>query len=85
MKPIEILRLLPPWDKATPEDIVASPAWAIPCRMGETQCAIKMAEVAPVDTIDVSITLEGNQYVLSISNSRAESIGNCEGEVRRGA
>lgn len=69
MKPSEILKLLPQWEHASSADIVASPAWSVPCRMGETACTLKAAEVVLSDTLDVSIVLGGTEYVLSIADS----------------
>lgn len=71
MKASEILKLLPQWERATSADIVASPAWSIPCRMGETQCALKAADMVPSDTLDISIVIDGSNYVLSVADTPA--------------
>lgn len=66
MKPIEILGALPKWAKATPAEIVASPAWAMPCRLGETACVMRLDALRPADTLDISIVLEDEPHLLSL-------------------
>ena len=66
MKPSDILAALPKWANATSESIVVSPAWAMPCRFGETQCTMKLDALRPADTLDIAITLESEEVVLSI-------------------
>lgn len=66
MKPGEILGLLPKWRKASSDELVASPAWAMPCRLGETVCTMRLDAIHPADTLDVAITLEDEPHVLSL-------------------
>ena len=67
MKPIEILSAIPQWAKTSPEDILASPAWAMPCRLGEEQCVMRPADVRPAETLDLSIRLGEEDHVLGIA------------------
>ena len=69
MKKSEILALLPECSKASPEAILASPAWAMPCRFGETSCTMLLDATRPSDTLDLAIRLEGEDHVLSIADS----------------
>jgi len=69
MKPIEILSAIPEWAKASPEDILASPAWAMPCRLGEEQCVMRPADVRPAETLDLAIRLGEEDHVLGIADS----------------
>lgn len=66
MKASEILGALPQWANATSEEIVVSPAWAMPCRLGEMQCEMRLDALRPVDTLDIAIKLEDEQFVLSL-------------------
>ena len=66
MKPSEIIGSMPKWANATSDEIVVSPAWAMPCRFGDTSCVLRLDAIRPSDTLDLSITLEDEAYVLSI-------------------
>ena len=45
MKPIDVLSALPKWAGATPREIISSPAWAMPCKLGETRCTMRLGAV----------------------------------------
>ena len=47
MKPLEILSALPKWANAAPESLLDSPAWAMPCRLGDASATLRAAEVRP--------------------------------------
>ncbi|MBP5790944.1 MAG: hypothetical protein J6W80_01620 [Kiritimatiellae bacterium] len=66
MKPGEILAALPQRATAKADSILASPAWAMPCRLGETSCLMRLDALRPADTLDVTIRLENERHVLSI-------------------
>lgn len=66
MKPSEILASMPKWAAATPADIVASPAWAMPCRLGDAACTMRLDAIRASDTLDVAIKLEDEPHVLSL-------------------
>lgn len=69
MKPLDILSALPKWASATPRDLLASPAWAMPCRLGEARCTMRIGAIRPVDTLDLAIKLESEDHVLGIAVS----------------
>lgn len=71
MKPIEVISSLPQWAKASPEEILASPAWAMPCRLGEAQCTMRLDETRPAETLDLSVALDGEEHVVGIADSEA--------------
>lgn len=66
MKPIEILGMLPAWRNASSGELVASPAWTMPCRLGETPCTMRLDAIRPADTLDVAVLLEDEPHVLSL-------------------
>ena len=69
MKPHEILSRLPQWSDAAPEVLLDSPAWAMPCRLGDDTSTLRKVDVRPCDTLDISVLLEGERHVLSIADS----------------
>ena len=69
MKPLEILSMLPQWAKATSGSLLDSPAWAMPCRLGEESAVLRKAEVAPCDTLNLAVLLDGERHLLSIADS----------------
>ena len=66
MKPLEILSSLPQWAKATPATILASPAWTLPCRLGDESCALRLDAPVPAETLDILIRLGDEEHVLGI-------------------
>ncbi len=71
MKPYEILSALPGWATATADAIVASPALSVPCRIGETPCAIKTDAEMPADTLDLEVKFGDETHVLGLADSAA--------------
>ena len=69
MKPLEMLSMLPQWASAAPAALLDSPAWAMPCRLGETAAILRAAEVRPCDTLNLSVSLGGDRHLLSIADS----------------
>lgn len=69
MKPHEILSKLPQWAEAAPAALLDSPAWAMPCRLGDDSAVLRAAEVKPCDTLDLSISLDGERHTLSVADS----------------
>ncbi len=69
MKPHEILAALPNWSKASPGELIASPAWAMPCRIGDTACVMRLAEIHPSDTLSLNILLEREEHVLCLTDN----------------
>lgn len=66
MKPLEILSSLPQWAKATPATILASPAWTLPCRLGDETCAMRLDAPMPAETLDILIRFGDEEHVLGI-------------------
>ena len=66
MKPLEILSSLPQWAKATPSAILSSPAWTLPCRLGDESCSLRLDAPVPAETLDILIRLGDEEHVLGI-------------------
>ena len=69
MKPFEIVSSLPQWSGLAPDAIVDSPAFAMPCRLGDANVTLTLGAAHPADTIRLSITLEDEPHVLSLARS----------------
>ena len=69
MKPFEILSALPQWSGLGPDAIVDSPAFAMPCRLGDESVTLTLGATHPSDTIDLSILLEDEPHVLALARS----------------
>ena len=66
MKPLEILSSLPAWAKSTPAAILSSPAWTLPCRLGDETCAMRLDAPVPAETLDILIRFGDEEHVLGI-------------------
>lgn len=69
MNPLELLAALPQWATATPEKILASPAWTMPCRLGDETCRLRLDAVRPAETLDIAIRVGDEDHVLGIADS----------------
>ena len=69
MKPLEILVALPKWAKATPDQVLDSPAFAMPCRLGEEQVSLRLGAVQPSDTLDLAILFGDERHSLRLARS----------------
>lgn len=69
MKPFEILSSLPQWSGLGTDAIVDSPAFAMPCRLGEESVTLVLGAAHPADTIRLSVLLEDEPHVLSLARS----------------
>lgn len=69
MKPFEIVSSLPQWSGLGPDAIVDSPAFAMPCRLGDESVTLTLGATRPSDTIDLSILLEDEPHVLALARS----------------
>ena len=47
MKSLEIISMLPKWAKASPVAILGSPAFLMPCRLGDESASLRPAKVVP--------------------------------------
>jgi hypothetical protein len=71
MKPLEIVSALPQWKNLTPDEIVASPAFAATCRLGEETRTLRRADIAPAvsQMLSLSISFGDEPHTLSIARS----------------
>lgn len=69
MKPLEILCARPRGVDAAPAAILASSAFAMPCRLGEEQTTLRLNAVRPSDTLALSVRFGDEPHVLTIARS----------------
>ena len=69
MKPTEILSALPLWANASAADLLASPAWTMPCRLGEQNCTLRLDAPRPAETLDLLVRFGDEEHVLGICDS----------------
>ena len=69
MKPFEILSSLPKWTGLGANAIVDSPAFAMPCRLGEEVVTLVLGATRPTDAISLSILIEDEPHVLSLART----------------
>lgn len=71
MKPLEILLSLPQWKKATAEALVGSPAFALPCRLGDASVQLRPAPIAPAvsELLALSISFGDEPHTLGLARS----------------
>lgn len=69
MKPSEILVATPQWHDAKSADILSSPAWAMPCRLGDTQDVMRLAAMRPADVLPLAVRFEDEPHVLGLTPS----------------
>ena len=69
MKPTEILSVIPLWAKASAADLLASPAWTMPCRLGEQNCMLRLDAPRPAETLDLLVRFGDEEHVLGICDS----------------
>lgn len=71
MKPLEILSALPQWAKASADDLLASSAWAMPCRLGEQNCTLRLDATCPSETLDILIRFGNEEHILGLCDSES--------------
>ncbi len=69
MKPLEILSALPDWSEASPDKLLASPAWTLHCKLGETPCCLRLDAPRPAEALGILIRLEDEEHVLGLVDS----------------
>lgn len=69
MKPFEVLAALPAWANATPATLLASPAWAMPCRLGDTPCTMRLDAPVPADTLRISLRFGDAPHTLALADT----------------
>ncbi len=71
MKPIEILSAIPKWSKASAKELLDSPAWALPCKLGDEQCVMRLDATHPADSIDLAVKIEDETHTLRLPDNPA--------------
>lgn len=71
MKPLEILSSVPPWAAAAPEQVVDSPAFAMPCQIGDKAGVLRRAQIDPAESamLVLSIAFGDEPHELCIARS----------------
>ena len=69
MKSLEILSALPKWAHAGHSQIVDSPAFSMPCRLGEETVHLRTGAVESADTLDLSILFGDELHALKLARS----------------
>ena len=71
MKPIEILSSLPQWANAAPGTILDSPAFALPCRLGDETSSLRHARVCPAESamLVLAVTFGDEPHMLGLARS----------------
>ncbi len=68
MKPTEILSALPDWAEASSDQLLAAPAWTLPCRLGDAPGALRLDAIRPTDTLDLLVKFEDEEHVLGLAD-----------------
>ncbi len=69
MKPLEILCARPHGVDATPAAILASSAFAMPCRWGDEPAVLRLNAVHPSDTLALSVCFGDEPHTLALARS----------------
>ena len=70
MNTLDLLSTLPPFRDWSPADILASPAWAMPCRLGpEEGRLVSEGAMMPVDPLRLAIRFADASATLALSDS----------------
>lgn len=69
MDAVALLKTWPDWEHASLETVLASPAWRMPVRYGETATTLVRADALPDDAISLAVTFDGTPAVLALADS----------------
>lgn len=69
MDAVALLKTWPDWEHASLETVLASPAWRMPVRYGETAATLVRADAVPDDPIALAVTFDGTPAVLALADS----------------
>ncbi len=69
MKPSEIVAALPQWREAKAAEILSSPAWAMPCRLGDAQDVMRLDAIRPAEILPLAIRFEDEPHTLGLTPS----------------
>ncbi len=65
---IDMLANWPGWDQKTPDEILASPAWAMKVRWNDEEMILRCSKEAPRDVIGIRIAFDGEEHFLGLGN-----------------
>ncbi len=68
MTALDLLANWPGWDKKTADEILASPAWAMQVRYGDSEMRLRHTTTAPRDVIALRIAFDGEEHFLGLGN-----------------
>ncbi len=71
MNAFELLQKWPSWEKASPEAIFDSPAWAMPVRWGDKPCVMRRADVKFRDVLGIAVRFDDEENVIGLGNREA--------------
>lgn len=66
MTVLDLLANWPSWNKKTPEEILASPAWAMVVRYGDEEMRLRRCDTAPRDVIGLRISFDDEEHFLGL-------------------
>ena len=69
MKPSDILATLQEWAKATQDQICSSPAFAMPCRLGDVPCTLHLDAARPAETLDILVRFENETHQIGLCDT----------------
>lgn len=69
MKPFEVLAALPAWANATPAALLDSPAWAMPCRLGDAPCTLRLDAPLPADTLRIALRAGDDAMAIALADT----------------
>ncbi len=69
MKPFEVLAALPAWSAASPAALLDSPAWAMPCRLGDDPCSLRLDADLPAETLRLAVRLGGDPLAIGLADT----------------
>ena len=69
MKSLEILQALPKWEKAHPEQLIDSSAFAMPCRLGDASATLRREVFEVTDTLDLAVLFGDEPHTLRLARA----------------
>ena len=70
MNPLDLLSSLPPFRDWSPADILASPAWAMPCRLGSEEGRLVCdGALLPADPLRLAVRFADDSATLALADS----------------
>lgn len=78
MKPLEILSALPAWAKTSSDAIINSPAFSMPCRLGDESVTLRLASIEPAISEMLPISVAFGDLPHTIYLARSPSFPNLD-------